>query len=40
MFAKPRQLDELLEMNRNEAIIVVCDQCLHALKYADAKTWK
>jgi hypothetical protein len=27
-------------LNENEPILALCDQCVHALKYADARTWK
>ena len=37
---KPRQLNELLKFDKDEPIVVLCNQCLHALKYADAHTWK
>jgi hypothetical protein len=37
---KPRQLDELLQHNKNEPTTALCDQCVDALKYADARTWK
>jgi hypothetical protein len=37
---KQRQLDELLRINRDEPIVVLCDQCVHLLRYADAHTWK
>ena len=37
---KPRQLNELLQFDRNEPIIALCGQYLHSLKYADASTWK
>jgi hypothetical protein len=36
---RPRQLNELLEFDRNEPIIVLCRQCVHLLKHADADTW-
>lgn len=34
-----RHLDELLRSNRDEPAVALCDECLHLLKYADAKTW-
>jgi hypothetical protein len=37
---KQRQIDELLEFNRDEPVIVLCNQCLRSLKYADAGAWK
>jgi hypothetical protein len=37
---RSRQLDELLHHNRNAPVIVLCGQCVHALKYADASNWK
>ena len=37
---RPRQLDELLQRNRNEPVMVVCNQCVYMLKYADARKWK
>ena len=37
---RPRQLDELLQRNRNEPVMVVCNQCVYMLKYADASRWK
>jgi len=37
---KPRQLDVLLQHDKDESIIVLCDRCVHALEYADASTWK
>jgi hypothetical protein len=37
---RPRQIDELLQFNRDELVIALCNQCLHSLKYADAHTWK
>jgi hypothetical protein len=37
---KPRQLNELLKSDRNEPVISLCDQCLHLLRYADARTWE
>jgi hypothetical protein len=37
---KPRQLNELLEFDRDEPAIVLCRQCVHLLKYADTRTWK
>jgi excisionase family DNA binding protein len=37
---KPRQLNELLERDRNEPAIALCDQCVRLLKYADARTWE
>ncbi len=36
---KQRQINELLEFDKSEPVIALCDDCLHALKYADAKTW-
>jgi hypothetical protein len=36
----PLLLDELLQHDKNEPTIALCDQCVHALKYADARTWK
>jgi hypothetical protein len=36
----PRQLNELVQFDRNEPIISLCGECLHLLKYADASTWK
>ncbi len=37
---QPRHLNEFLESDKWEPIIVLCNQCIHALRYADAKTWK
>ena len=37
---KPRQLDELLQHNKSAPIVVLCNQCVHALRYADARTWE
>jgi hypothetical protein len=37
---KPRQLNELLQFDRDEPVIALCNKCLHSLKYADAHTWK
>jgi hypothetical protein len=37
---KQRQIDELLRFNKGEPVIVLCNQSLHLLKYADASTWK
>jgi hypothetical protein len=37
---KPRQLNELLRHDKNEQVIVLCNQCLRGLKYADARTWE
>ena len=37
---KRRQLTELLQRNKNEPIFVLCRQCVHLLRYADACTWK
>jgi excisionase family DNA binding protein len=34
------ELDELLQHNKNGPVIVLCNQCVHALRYADASTWK
>lgn len=36
---EPRQLNELLEFDRDEPVIVLCSQCVNALRYADARTW-
>jgi hypothetical protein len=35
----PHQLNDLLEFDETEPIVPLCDQCLHLLKYADARTW-
>jgi hypothetical protein len=37
---KPRQLNDLLLVDRKEPVVALCDQCLRSLKYADAGTWK
>jgi hypothetical protein len=37
---RPYQLDDLLRFDKDEPVVALCDQCLHALKYADASTWK
>jgi len=37
---RPRQLDVLLRHDEYERVIVLCDRCVHALRYADASTWK
>jgi RNase P subunit RPR2 len=37
---KPRQLNDLLLFDKNEPVVVLCPQCVHLLRYADAKTWK
>jgi hypothetical protein len=37
---KSRQLNELLRFYRDEPVIVLCGQCVHLLRYADARTWK
>ena len=37
---KQRQLDKLLQHNKSAPIIVLCDECVHSLKYADARTWR
>jgi hypothetical protein len=37
---KRRQIDELLHFNRDEPAIVLCNNCLRSLRYADAGAWK
>jgi len=37
---KPRRLNELLHRDKNQPVIVLCDQCVRSLEYADASTWK
>ena len=37
---RPRQLNELLRFDKNESIVVLCNQCVRLLKFADAKMWK
>ena len=37
---KENQLNDLLESDKNEPIVALCDQCLNTLKYADARTWE
>jgi hypothetical protein len=37
---RPRQLNEFLQHDENEPLIVLCNRCVHALKFADASTWK
>jgi hypothetical protein len=37
---KPRQLNELLKFDEDESVIVLCNQCVHSLRYADSPTWK
>jgi len=34
------QLNDLLKFDEDEPPVALCDLCLHALKYADAGTWK
>ena len=36
----PYQLIDLLEFDRNQLIVALCDRCLRLLKYADARTWE
>jgi hypothetical protein len=38
--AKQRKLNDLLQFDRNQPVIALCNQCLHSLRYADAYTWK
>jgi hypothetical protein len=38
--AKQRRMDELLRFNRDEPTVVLCDQCVRLLRYADADIWK
>ena len=35
---KPYQLNDLLEHDERVPAVDLCDQCLHALKYADGRT--
>jgi hypothetical protein len=37
---KPRQLNELLRFDSDEPVIVLCDECVRALRWADARTWE
>jgi hypothetical protein len=37
---QPHQLNELLQFDRDEPVIPICNKSLHSLKYADARTWK
>lgn len=37
---KPRQLNELLQFDMDEPVIVLCGQCFHLLRFADAIIWK
>jgi excisionase family DNA binding protein len=37
---KQRQLNDLLRFDKNEPVVALCDHCLQALKYTDARTWK
>jgi hypothetical protein len=37
---KQRQLNELLEFDKDEPIVAICNHCLHLLRYTDARTWK
>ena len=37
---KPHQLNDLVQFDKNEPVIVLCDPCVRLLKYADAKTWE
>jgi hypothetical protein len=37
---KQCQLNELLQIDKHEPAVALCDQCLRLLKYADARTWE
>ena len=37
---KQRQLNELLQFDRDEPVIVLCSKCVQLLRYADARTWR
>jgi hypothetical protein len=34
------QLNALLQFDKKEPMVVLCNQCVHALQYADALTWE
>ncbi len=37
---EPYQLNDLLRFDQSEPVVALCNDCLYALRYADATTWK